>query len=135
MPDRRELRTLLRALLLYVDHQIERDAAALNTTSDNPEKSLDTTGSAVEDPPVPPLGMSARDFKTMRRVAGLTMAEAAKALGVTERTVLRWEHGETRIDPLKVPAIRLELRPSWQRVEIPTSCPEVDTEDDGSSDV
>ena len=131
MPDRRELRTLLRALLLYVDHQIEREA----TASDNPEKPLDTTGSAVEDPPVPPLGMSARDFRTMRRVAGLTMAETAKALGVTERTVLRWEHGETRIDPLKVPAIRLELKPSWQRVENPTPCREEDSEDDGSSDV
>ena len=134
MPDRRELRTLLRALLLYVDPRIEREEAALGAASDNPEKPLDTTGSAVEDPPVPPLGMSARDFRTMRRVAGLTMAETAKALGVTERTVLRWEHGVTHIDALKAQAIREELRASWERVENPTTCRDEGEEDDGPSE-
>ena len=129
MPDRRELRSLLRALLTYVDHQIEREDALI-PASDNPEKPLDSTGGADEDADMPPLGMSARDFKTMRRVSGFTMAEAAKALGVTERTILRWEHGDTRIDPLKVATIRQELRPSWQRVENTTACRDEGEEDD-----
>ena len=49
------------------------------------------------------------EFRTRRRVAGLTMARTAVLLGVTERTVWRWEHGVSRIDGLKAVAIRERL--------------------------
>lgn len=43
-------------------------------------------------------------FHLERRTAGLTQAEAARFLGVTERTIRNWEKGGTRIP---YPAFRL----------------------------
>jgi len=42
-------------------------------------------------------------------MAGLTQEEAAQLLGVSHRTILRWEHAETRMGPLKAQAVRLRL--------------------------
>lgn len=53
--------------------------------------------------------MTAREFKTLRHMAGLTQEQAARLLEVAHRTVLRYEHGETRIGPLRAQAIRLRL--------------------------
>ncbi len=53
--------------------------------------------------------MTSAEFLRLRRLAGLTQEETAQVLGVAHRTVLRWEHGESRIWPLKAQAIRLRL--------------------------
>ncbi len=119
----------------YVASELGPEAVAMApVTSDNVGKQVDTTGGVVETPPVPPLAMTAQQFKTLRRVSGLTMAETARTLGVSERTVLRWEHGVTHIDALKAQAIREELRASWERLENPTGCRDEGEEDDGASE-
>lgn len=53
--------------------------------------------------------MAPTEFKRLRHLAGLTQEQAAQILEVTHRTVLRWEHGESRIRPLEAQAIRLRL--------------------------
>ena len=123
MPEKK----LLRALLTYIEASLGPEGIPV---SDNPEKPVDTPTSRGEDPAVPPCGMTANEFRAIRRVAGVTMVEAARLLGVTERTILRWEHGATRIDPLKAEAIRLELRPLWERLEKETACRDEDNADD-----
>ena len=42
-------------------------------------------------------------------MVGLTQEEAARLLGVSHRTILRWEHAETRIGALQAQAVRLRL--------------------------
>jgi len=74
------------------------------------------------------------EFRMMRRAAGLTMAETAHLLGVTERTILRWEHGNSRIDNFKAAMIRAELMPGrWAKLEEKDRLSGHD-EDDGPSD-
>jgi len=53
--------------------------------------------------------MDAKDFRTLRRMAGLTQEATARVCGVTHRTILRWEHGESRIGDLQAQAIRARL--------------------------
>lgn len=53
--------------------------------------------------------MEPKDFRTLRRLAGLTQEAAARICGVTHRTVLRWEHGESHIGDLQAQAIRVRL--------------------------
>jgi len=62
--------------------------------------------SGEEGPPAP---MSGEELKDLRTVHMFTMAQAAKLVGVTERTVWRWEHGISHINPLTVPVIRRKL--------------------------
>jgi DNA-binding XRE family transcriptional regulator len=54
-------------------------------------------------------GLTAPEFKQLRRLAGLTQEQAARALDVTHRTILRWESGDSRIGVLKAPEIRRRL--------------------------
>ena len=53
--------------------------------------------------------MEAGDFRKLRRLAGLTQEAAARLCGVTHRTILRWEHGESRIRDLQAQSIRVRL--------------------------
>lgn len=53
--------------------------------------------------------MTGTEFRTLRRLAGLTQEQAARELKVTHRTILRWEHGDTRIRALWSEAIRSKL--------------------------
>jgi transcriptional regulator with XRE-family HTH domain len=46
------------------------------------------------------------EFRQLRALAGLTQERAAQLLGVSHRTVLRWEAGDTNIDVLRGSAIR-----------------------------
>ena len=50
--------------------------------------------------------MSAEEFRRLRIDADLTQNRAAELLGVTTRTISRWESGLVPIDPLKAEAIR-----------------------------
>lgn len=50
--------------------------------------------------------MTGVEFKQLRRLAGLTQEKAAQVLGVTHRTIIRWERSETRIKHLYEDAIR-----------------------------
>lgn len=60
------------------------------------------------------------EFRTRRKAAGLTMARTASLLGVTERTVWRWEHGISGIDVFKAAVIRDLLLPGlWAKVGRP----------------
>lgn len=54
-------------------------------------------------------GMDAEEFLTRRKAAGITQREAARRVGVTPRTVIRWEHGDCAIDPFKAEVARREL--------------------------
>jgi DNA-binding transcriptional regulator YiaG len=49
------------------------------------------------------------EFRKLRRLAGLTQEQTARVLEVTTRTVMRWEHGETKLGPLRSQAIRVRL--------------------------
>lgn len=53
--------------------------------------------------------MTAQEFRQLRRLAALTQEQTARVLDVTNRTVLRWEHGDTRIGLLRAEAIRARL--------------------------
>lgn len=55
--------------------------------------------------------LSAAEFKRLRQESGLTQEQAAVVLETTTRTVVRWEHGDTRIAALKAEAIRRRLKP------------------------
>ena len=55
------------------------------------------------------VAMSPEEFLSLRRGAGLTQNQAAAILGVTTRTLCRWESGLTQISLLKAEAIRLLL--------------------------
>jgi transcriptional regulator with XRE-family HTH domain len=66
------------------------------------------------------VGMGRQEFASRRHAAGLTMVETGKLMGVTERTVWRWEHGTSRIDSFKAAAIRAELVPGlWAKLQQP----------------
>jgi transcriptional regulator with XRE-family HTH domain len=53
--------------------------------------------------------MTAGDFRRLRHLAGLTQEATAQLLEVAHRTVLRWEHGESRIGVLQAEAIKARL--------------------------
>jgi transcriptional regulator with XRE-family HTH domain len=53
--------------------------------------------------------MTGAEFRQLRRLAELTQEQAARELDVTQRTILRWEHGDTRICTLRSEAIRARL--------------------------
>jgi transcriptional regulator with XRE-family HTH domain len=53
--------------------------------------------------------VDAKDFRHLRRLAGITQEQAARICGVTHRTILRWEHGESHIHDLQSQAIRQRL--------------------------
>ena len=53
--------------------------------------------------------MEAADFRQLRRLSGLTQEATARLCGVTHRTILRWEHGESHIGDLQAQAIRARL--------------------------
>ena len=61
--------------------------------------------------------MTSAQFRAHRAACGLTMAVVAKRLGVSLRTVWRWEHGVCQIDRFKAARIRQELVPgAWAKV-------------------
>jgi transcriptional regulator with XRE-family HTH domain len=53
--------------------------------------------------------VEAADFRKLRRLSGLTQEATARLCGVTHRTILRWEHGESHIGDLQAQAIRARL--------------------------
>jgi DNA-binding transcriptional regulator YiaG len=60
--------------------------------------------------------MDRMEFRSRRRAAGLTMKATGRLLGVCERTVWRWEHGTSAIDPWKAQAVREKLIPGvWAK--------------------
>ena len=55
-------------------------------------------------------GMTREEFRRLRRLTGLTQEQCAnQVLGVTARTVGRWESGATRINHLEAGEIRRRL--------------------------
>lgn len=109
------LSKLVRAVLEYAGETLE--APASDNLSDLVDKET-----AIEDAPgvaapAAIIGMDRQEFSARRKAAGLTMAQAGAVLGVTERTVWRWEHGTSRIDPWKAEAIRRMLTPGlWAKI-------------------
>ncbi len=122
MPDRVRMRSLLVALMGYVEEELASHGETVpSAPSDNHWKDIDSPTSPGEDPPAMSgmlvVGMRRQEFRMLRKAAGLTMAETAHLLRVTERTVLRWEHGASRIDSFKAAAIRAELVPGlWAKI-------------------
>ncbi len=53
--------------------------------------------------------MTASEFRRLRHLSGLTQEQAARILEVSHRTILRWEHQESRLGALQSEAIRLRL--------------------------
>jgi transcriptional regulator with XRE-family HTH domain len=53
--------------------------------------------------------VKASEFRRLRHLSGMTQEQAARICGVAHRTILRWEHGDSRIRPLEAQAIRLRL--------------------------
>ena len=121
MPDRERMRSLLRALIVYLEADLEPSVTPVLAVSDNQGKLIDTGEAPDQDDPqmsgMLVVGMRRQEFRMLRKAAGLTMAETAHLLRVTERTVLRWEHGASRIDTFKAAAIRAELVPGlWAKI-------------------
>ena len=52
------------------------------------------------------MGMDAKEFKALRAKSKLTQIDAGKLLGVTARTIARWESGVVEIPALKGAGIR-----------------------------
>lgn len=62
--------------------------------------------------------MTGSEFRQLRSIAGLTQEQAAHVLEVTHRTILRWEHGDTRICALRAESIRSRLlKVAWSANE------------------
>ncbi len=83
-----------------------------DTASDNPGEQVDMVIVPADDTgmsTVKVAGMDPPEFLSRRKAAGITQAEAARRLGVTTRTVIRWEHGASKIDPFKAEVARREL--------------------------
>ena len=121
MPDRERMRSLLRALIVYLEADLERPVVPALVVSDNQGKLVDSLEAPGEDPPAMSgmlvVGMRRQEFRMLRKAAGLTMAETAHLLKVSERSVLRWEHGASRIDSFKADVIRRELVPGrWAKI-------------------
>ncbi len=115
--DARRLRGLVKALLQYLDGSLEDEGASDNPWSKHVDKSTTQGDPANVAAPASIVGMDRVEFRSRRKAAGLTMAKAARLLGVTERTVWRWEHGCSRIDPWKAQAIRETLVPGlWAKI-------------------
>ena len=143
MPERVRMRALLQALLRYVEAEVSSAGEGEPVLA--PEQ-LPITSPAIDLPPAPEQdpdtvsgmlspGMSRVEFRMLRKAAGVTMAEAARLLAVTERTILRWEHGTSRIDCFKAARIREELVPGrWAKIREQDTL-SGDTETDRSSDV
>lgn len=55
-------------------------------------------------------GMSAAAFRALVKSAGLSRSEAAAALGVNRRTVIRWATGDTPISARNAFFIRATLK-------------------------
>ena len=56
--------------------------------------------------------MTGKEAKAMREAAGLNRTELAARLGVTERTVYRYEDGESQISGPVAIALRQVLAPT-----------------------
>lgn len=67
--------------------------------------------------------MTRREFRTLRGLMELSQAKLAKELGVTLRTVARWEHGEFPIPRVAELAFRNLFRESlketipWEKLK------------------
>ena len=81
----------------------ERDAGTVVSTLTLPALTSDDCGPGVPAP------MNGEELKDLRIIHQFTMAQTAKLLGVAERTIWRWEHSVTEINPLTVPVIRRKL--------------------------
>lgn len=118
--EKRRLRRLVRALLEYLSETLADEA--VNPASDNVPGHAVDNATKIEDAPAMAapavvVGMDRTEFRSRRKAAGVTMAQAGALLGVTERTVWRWEHGTSKIDPWKAEAIRRMLVPGlWAKI-------------------
>ena len=115
--ERQRLRHLAKALVEYLNASLADPPASDNlspSTVDNATRIEDAPAVAA---PAAVVGMDRVEFKARRKAAGLTMAQVGSLLGVTERTVWRWEHGTSRIDGFKAEAIRRALVPGlWAKI-------------------
>ncbi len=117
MQDKRALLDVVLTLASIARAALERrqgpsEAGAPDTTSDNPGEQVDTVATGVDHTAMSTVrvaGMDASEFLSRRKTAGMTQAEAARRLGVTTRTVIRWEHGACKIDPFKAEVACREL--------------------------
>jgi transcriptional regulator with XRE-family HTH domain len=67
--------------------------------------------------------MTKKEFKQLRQVIGLSQAKLAKEMGVTIRTITRWERGEFPIPRIAELALRNLLRETlketvpWEKIK------------------
>lgn len=94
--------------LLAVDlcHPCAPIAQSIHVDTATPTEHADDVGFTGGEP-----GMTAREFAGRRAASLLTMDQAAKLLGVSLKSVWRWENGEAAIDHFKAAAIRAVLVP------------------------
>lgn len=58
--------------------------------------------------------MSAEKVKAERKRLGLSAARVARILGVSKRTIWRWEAGETRVHPVYLERLeRMQMGEVW----------------------
>jgi len=124
MPERRELVKAIRALLVYVEASMDREDGGVRLTppkpaSDNVGQLVDTVPESAVDSGimsrVSVVGMTGEELVRRRHEAGLTQAQVAQIIGVSHRTITRWERGASKIDTWKASEVRRVLFPDCSR--------------------
>ncbi len=59
--------------------------------------------------------MTIRKFKELRQVIGYSQAKLAKEMGVTIRTVSRWEHGDFPVPKVAELALKTIVREASEK--------------------
>ena len=113
MEEKKALLAAVAALAEIARAALERQGSLSESSggaSDNVSGILDSHTEVSEDASIMSaikvVGMSASEFVERRKAAKLTQSQAAHALGVSHRTVSRWECGRARIDEWKAARVR-----------------------------
>jgi len=126
MPEK-ELIAALKHAVLALEAAMERQGGpnrvpagpASYPASDNSAQVVDMNAESVEDSGimsrVPVVGMTGEELVQRRKAAGLTQAQLAHVIGVSHRTITRWERGVSRLDTWKASEIRRVLFPDCVR--------------------
>jgi DNA-binding XRE family transcriptional regulator len=107
-------------LLVYIESSL--DGVPVLPASDKTTQLVDTMPVMVNTPDtmsrVSVVGMTGEELVRRRKEAGLTQAQVAQIIGVSHRTITRWEHGGAKIDVWKASEVRRVLFPDCSRDKV-----------------
>jgi hypothetical protein len=91
-------------LLLLMAERVGAPASAAPGMAPGPAAGLDSLSDWADTP-----DMTGRELRQMREEYGMTQEVAAKVLGTSARTLIRWEAGEIKLGRIQSVGIRVLL--------------------------